>query len=89
VKKNQAGLCERLHTLRWREVTVKFYDRTEGHGRKETPVVQQVLTVTGLDFPQSAYAARGVGHRICLKTGRRSRETVCVITDLTSGEASP
>ncbi|MGW2740988.1 ISAs1 family transposase [Streptomyces sp. NPDC001450] len=85
VKKNQAGLYERLHMLPWEEVTEKFYDRTEGHGRKETREVQ-VLTVDDLDFP---HAARGVRHRTCLKTGRRSRETVYVITDLTSREASP
>jgi predicted transposase YbfD/YdcC len=88
VKKNQPGLYEQLHTLPWGEVTAKFYDRTEGHGRKETRVVQ-VLTVDGLDFPHAAQVARIVRHRTCLKTGRRSRETVCVITDLTSREASP
>lgn len=33
--------------------------------------------------------ARVVRHRTCVKTGRRSRETVYVITDLTSREASP
>ncbi|TLQ48264.1 ISAs1 family transposase [Streptomyces marianii] len=88
VKKNQAGLYERLHTLPWREVTAKFYDRTEGHGRKETRVVQ-VLTVDDLDFPYAAQVARFVRHRTCLKTGRRSRETAYVITDLTSREASP
>ncbi|MGW3730655.1 ISAs1 family transposase [Streptomyces sp. NPDC000851] len=88
VKKNQAGLSERLHTLPRREVTAKFHDRTEGHGRKETRVVQ-VLTVDDLDFPHAAQVARGVRHRTCLKTGSRSRETVYVITDLTSREASP
>jgi predicted transposase YbfD/YdcC len=88
VKKHQVGLYERLHTLPWREVTAKFYDRTEGHGRKETRVVQ-VLTVDDLDFPHAAQVARVVLHRTCLETGRRSRETVYVITDLTSREASP
>jgi predicted transposase YbfD/YdcC len=88
VKKNQAGLYERLQTLSWREVTAKFYDRTEGHGRRETRVVQ-VLTVDDLDFPHAAQVARVVRHRTCLKTGRRSRETVYIITDLTSREASP
>ncbi|WP_279627032.1 ISAs1 family transposase [Streptomyces zinciresistens] len=80
-----------------REVTAKFYDRTEGHGRKETRVVQ-VLTVDDLDFPhaaqvtqvtQVAQVAQVVRHRTCLKTGRRSRETVYVITVMTSREASP
>lgn len=88
VKKNRAGLYERLHTLPWREVTAKFYDRTEGHGRKETRVVR-VLTVDDLDVPHAAQVARVVRHHTCLKTGRRSRETAYVITDLTSREASP
>ncbi|MDX3696400.1 ISAs1 family transposase [Streptomyces europaeiscabiei] len=72
VKKNRPGLFEQLRTLPWSEVTAKFYDRTEGHGRKETRVVQ-VLTVDGLDFP---HAARITRHRTCLKTGKRTRETV-------------
>ncbi|MFE0739243.1 hypothetical protein [Streptomyces sp. NPDC058855] len=49
----------------------------------------QVLTVDDLDFPHAAQVARVVRHRTCLKTGRRSRETVYVITDLTCREASP
>lgn len=88
VKKNQAGLYQRLHTLPWTEVTAKYYDRTEGHGRKETRVVQ-VLTVDDLDFPYASQVARVTRHRTCLKTGKRSRETVYVITDLTSHAASP
>ena len=32
-------------------MTAKFSDRSDGHGRKETRVVQ-VLTVDDLDFPQ-------------------------------------
>jgi predicted transposase YbfD/YdcC len=88
VKKNQPGLHERLRTLPWNKATAKYYDRTEGHGRKETRVVQ-VLTVDDLDFPHAAQVARVVRHRTCLKTGERSRETVYVITDLTSRQASP
>lgn len=88
VKKNQAGLYEHLRTLPWTQVRAKFYDRTEGHGHKETRVVQ-VLTADDLDFPYTSQVARVARHRTCLKTGRRSRETVYVITDLTSQEASP
>jgi predicted transposase YbfD/YdcC len=88
VKRNQAGLHERLRTLPWEKVTAKYYDRTQGHGRKETRVVQ-VLTLDDLDFPHAAQAARVVRHRTDLKTGKRCRETVYVITDLTSQEASP
>jgi predicted transposase YbfD/YdcC len=88
VKKNRPGLYARLHALPWKQVRAKDYDRAEGHGRKETRVVQ-VLTVDDLDFPHAAQVARVVRHRTCLKTGRRSRETVYVITDLASREASP
>ncbi|MGP4052313.1 hypothetical protein [Streptomyces sp. 2A115] len=43
-------------------MTAKFYDRTGGHGRKETRVVQ-VLTADDLDFPHAAQVARVVRHR--------------------------
>ncbi|MFG2638913.1 hypothetical protein ACGFX8_35190 [Streptomyces sp. NPDC048362] len=90
VKRNQKNLYERLRTLPWQEATAKFYDRTTGHGRKETRVVQ-ALTVTdlGLDFPHAAQVARVVRHRTDTKTGKQSRATVYVITDLTSRQASP
>ena len=88
VKKNRTGLFEQLHSLPWKEVTAKFYDRTEGHGRRETRLVQ-VLTVEDLDFPHAAQAARITRHRTCIKSGKRTRETVYVITDLTSRQASP
>lgn len=88
MKKNQASLHERLHTLPWEQVTSKLYDRSHGHGRKETHVVQ-VLTIDHLDFPCATQVARIVRHRAQLKTGKHSHETAYVITDLTSQEASP
>ncbi|WP_370270698.1 ISAs1 family transposase [Streptomyces sp. V4I8] len=90
VKRNQKNLYEQLRALPWQEATAKFYDRTTGHGRKETRVVQ-ALTVTdlGVDFPHAAQVARVVRHRTDTKTGKQSRETVYVITDLTSRQASP
>jgi predicted transposase YbfD/YdcC len=90
VKRNQMKLYEQLRTLPWGEATAKFYDRTTGHGRTETRVVT-ALTVTdlGVDFPHAAQVARVVRHRTDTKTGKRSRETVYVITDLTSRQAPP
>jgi predicted transposase YbfD/YdcC len=90
VKRNQKNLYKQLRTLPWEQATAKFYDRTTGHGRKETRVVQ-ALTVTGLgvDFPHAAQVARVARHRTDTKTGKQSRETVYVITDLTSRQASP
>lgn len=90
VKKNQKGLFEQLRTLPWGEATAKFYDRTTGHGRLETRVVQALsVTDLGVDFPHAAQVAKIVRHRTCVKTGKRSRETVYGITDLTSRQASP
>lgn len=90
VKRNQKNLYEQLRTLPWEQATAKFYDRTTGHGRKETRVVQ-ALTVTdlGVGFPHAAQVAKVVRHRTDTKTGKQSRETVYVITDLTSRQASP
>jgi len=90
VKKNQKGLFQQLHALPWRAATAKYYDRSEGHGRLETRVVQ-ILTVTdlGVDFPHATQAAKITRHRTHRKTGKRTRETVYVITDLTSRQASP
>ncbi|MGW3742118.1 ISAs1 family transposase [Streptomyces sp. NPDC005146] len=90
VKRNQKGLYEQLRTLPWGKATAKFYDRSIGHGRLETRVVQ-ALTVTdlGVDFPHAAQVAKIVRHRTSVRTGKRTRETVYVITDLTSRLASP
>jgi predicted transposase YbfD/YdcC len=53
--------------------------------------VIQALTVTDLrvDFPHAAQVAKLTRHRTILATGRRTRETVYIITDLTSRQASP
>jgi predicted transposase YbfD/YdcC len=88
VKKNRPTLHERLRTLPWERATAKFYDRSQGHGRRETRVVQ-VLTVDELDFPHAAQVAKITRHRTSLRTGKRTRETIYVITDLTSRQASP
>ncbi|MFF3062639.1 ISAs1 family transposase, partial [Streptomyces sp. NPDC057909] len=90
VRRNQKNLYEQLRTLPWSEAAAKFYDRTTGHDRKETQVVQ-ALTVTDLavDFPHAAQVAKVVRHRTDTKTGKQSRETAYVITDLTSRQASP
>ncbi|QIZ00730.2 hypothetical protein HEP87_52155 [Streptomyces sp. S1D4-11] len=71
-------------------MTAVFYDRGRGHGRTETSVIK-VLTDTelGVDFPHAAQVARIVRHRTDTKTGKRSRETVYVVTDLTGHQASP
>ncbi|MCZ4513680.1 ISAs1 family transposase [Streptomyces sp. ActVer] len=90
VKRNQKNLHRQLAALPWQKASAKFYDRTSAHGRLETRVVR-ALTITdlGVDFPHAVQVAKIVRHRTQRATGRRSRETVYVITDLTSRQASP
>lgn len=89
VKRNQKTLYQWFCTLPWSEVTAVFCDRSRGHGRTETRVIK-VLTVTelGVNFPHAAQASRIVLRRTNTKPGKRSRETVYVVTDLTSRQAS-
>jgi len=88
VKKNQPTLHERLRTMPWSQATVVHYDRSTGHGRKDTRVLT-VLTVHDLDFPHVRQIVRVVRHSTNTKTGKRTRETVYLITSLTSAQASP
>jgi predicted transposase YbfD/YdcC len=90
VKLNQPTLYAQLKALPWDKAKAKHYDRSSGHGRLETRVVQ-VLTVTDLGpgFPHVAQAAKIVRHRTDKKTGKRSRETLYILTGLTSRQASP
>ncbi|MFI1177916.1 ISAs1 family transposase, partial [Streptomyces melanogenes] len=64
--------------------------REKAHGRSETRTVR-ALTVTGLGLglPHLAQAARIHRWRRVETTGKVSRKTVYVITDLTSRQASP
>jgi len=88
VKANQPTLYANCRALPWKKATAKFYDRSRGHGRTETRVVQ-VLTVTHFAFPHLRQVARITRHRTEKATGKRTRETVYVITDLPSARAKP
>jgi hypothetical protein len=75
VKRNQKNLHEQMRTLPWGEATATFYERTQGHGRKETRVVQ-VLTVTdlGVDFhPFVQHPSADVAVNYCRQTTARPR----------------
>ncbi|GAA4792358.1 ISAs1 family transposase [Streptomyces sanyensis] len=89
-KTNEITCFAALRSLPWKEVTARRYDREAGHGRRETRATR-VLTVTGvgLDFPHAVQAARILRYRVDTASGKRTRETVYAITDLTSVEASP
>lgn len=88
VKKNQPTLHERLRTMPWKQARITHHDRSEGHGRRDTRVLT-VLTVHDLDFPHVQQIVRVTRHSTSTKTGKRRRETVFVITSLTSAQASP
>ncbi|WP_455771744.1 ISAs1 family transposase [Streptomyces lavendulae] len=82
VKLNQPALYARCRRLPWEKATAKYCGRTEGHGRK-------VLTVSHLDFLYARQVARVIRHRTDKTTGKRTRETVYVITDPPSHQAKP
>ncbi|MER5179109.1 ISAs1 family transposase [Streptomyces sp. NPDC002896] len=89
--RHRAPLPWRRSRLRGRDKgRAKFYDRSKGHGGLETRVVQ-VLTVRRARrrLPQAAQVAKIVRHRTGTNTRKRSREMVCILTDLTSRQASP
>jgi predicted transposase YbfD/YdcC len=90
VKRNQPGLFDQLRRLPWAQATARYYDRSTGHERLETRVIA-ALTVTdlGVDFPHATQVAKIVRHRTSTTTGKRTRETVYMITDLTSRQATP
>jgi predicted transposase YbfD/YdcC len=90
VKRNQKRLFNALRALPWTTVHTEHISRDQAHGRSETRTVQ-ALTVTDLnpDFPHLVQAARIHRWRRVEATGKISRETVYVITDLTSRQASP
>ncbi len=90
VKRNQPGLFHQLRALPWAQATARHHDRNTGHGRRETRMIQ-ALTVTDLavDFPHATQVAKLVRHRTIRTTGKRTRETVYLLTDLTSRQASP
>ncbi|MFG3055524.1 ISAs1 family transposase [Kitasatospora sp. NPDC048239] len=88
VKANQPTLYAACRALPWQQATAKYYDRSRGHGRAETRVVQ-ALTVSHFTFPHVRQVARITRHRTDRATGKRTRETVYVITDLPSSRAKP
>lgn len=88
VKRNQPALWEACRSIPWSEVTARYKESEVGHGRLETRVVQAV-TWTSLAFPHVKQVARVTRHRTDRATGKRTRETVYLITDLSASEAAP
>ncbi|MFK0223838.1 ISAs1 family transposase [Streptomyces vinaceus] len=90
VKANQPTLRAVLKSLPWKQCREVSYDRTRGHGRKETRSVR-VLTITDLDlgYPFAAQAVKLLRHRTDLKTGKVTRQTVYAVTDMPSHRVRP
>lgn len=88
VKRNQPTLWEACRSIPWERVSAAHRQSEVAHGRQETRVVQAV-TWTDLAFPHVRQVARITRHRTDRATGRRTRETVYLITDLTARQASP
>ncbi|WP_146064961.1 ISAs1 family transposase, partial [Streptomyces sp. SM1] len=88
VERNQPALWEACRSIPWSEVTARHKESEVGHGRRETRVVQAV-TWTSLAFPHVKQVARIIRHRTDRATGKRTRETVYLITDLSASEAAP
>ncbi|MHA6757861.1 ISAs1 family transposase [Streptacidiphilus sp. PAMC 29251] len=88
VKRNQPELWTACRAVPWERVSTSSRSTVRAHGRVETRIIQAV-TWNDLDFPHLRQVARLTRHRTDSKTGKRSRETVYVITDLSSAQADP
>jgi hypothetical protein len=87
VKKNQPLLYRRLKGLPRRQVRSGSLTRETGHGRIETRTLKAVH-VDDLDFPHARQAIKVTRWRQNQVTQKISRETIYLITDLTSADAS-
>lgn len=90
VKKNQPLLYARVKALPWAKVPTGASSRETGHGRIETRTLKAVhVDRLRVDFPHIQQAVKLTRWRQDAKTGKISRETVYVITSLTSAQATP
>ncbi|MFJ3934746.1 MULTISPECIES: ISAs1 family transposase [unclassified Streptomyces] len=88
VKRNQMELWKACRKVPWERVRATFRSTARAHGRIDTRVVE-VVSFAGLDFPYARQVARITRYRTVRASGKRSRETVYVITDLPAGAADP
>jgi len=90
VKKNQPLLYAKIKALPWKGVPTGAVTREKGHGRIETRTLKAVhVDRLALDFPHVKQAVKLTRWRQDAKTGKVSRETVYVITSMTSAQATP
>jgi predicted transposase YbfD/YdcC len=89
VKKNQPLLYAKVKALPWKQIPAGATTRESGHGRIETRSLKTVhVDRLGVDFPHIRQAVKLTRWRQDVRTGKVSRETVYVVTSLTSAQAS-
>ena len=90
IKKNQPLLYAKVKALPWKKIPTGAATRETGHGRIETRTLKAVhVDRLGVDFPHIRQAVKLTRWRQNTKTGKASRETVYVITSMTSTQATP
>ena len=90
LKKNQPLTYATLKALPWKKIPTGSTSREAGHGRIETRALKAVhVERLGVDFPHVQQAVKLTRWRQNSRTGKITRETVYVITSLTSAQASP
>lgn len=90
IKKNQPLLYAKVKALPWKKIPTGATTRETGHGRIETRTLKAVHVDTlRIDFPHIRQAVKLTRWRQDTKTGKVCRETVYVITSLTSAQATP
>jgi len=90
VKKNQPLLYAKVKALPWAKVPTGTSSRETGHGRIETRTLKAVhVDRLRVDFPHIHQAVKLTRWRQDTRTGKIGRETIYVITSLTSAQATP
>jgi predicted transposase YbfD/YdcC len=89
VKKNQPLLYAKVKALPWRRVPTGSTTRDSGHGRVETRSLKAVhVDRLRVDFPHIRQAVKVTRRRQDTRSGKISRETVYVVTSLSSTQAT-
>jgi predicted transposase YbfD/YdcC len=87
VKKNQPLLYRRLKALPWKQIPTANVTRDTSHDRIETRTVK-AAHVDRLDFPHARQAIKLTRWRQNRSTQKISRETIYLVTDLTSADVT-
>jgi len=90
IKKNQPLLYAKVKALPWKTIPTGATSSETGHGRIETRTLKAVhVDRLRMDFPHIRQAVKLTRWRQDARTGKVSRETVYVITSMSSAQATP